>query len=110
MPAGGLVTGSGETSRRIASAISNMALPTRNADCPNAASLAVAKTMLAIGRHRGVPHGEEIDQRCGGIDQGVDEARQQRDRPRPDPGGEFGDDQHHRDRQRGPGRAQPQAL
>ena len=38
MPAGGLVTGSGETSRRIASAISSIALPTRNADCPNAAS------------------------------------------------------------------------
>ena len=38
MPAGGLSTGSGETSRRIASAISNSALPTRKADCPSAAS------------------------------------------------------------------------
>ena len=37
MPAGGLVTGSGETSRRIASAISSIALPTRKADCPSAA-------------------------------------------------------------------------
>src|ERR1044071_8037963 len=38
MPAGGLATGSGEISRRIASAISRTALPTRKADCPRAAS------------------------------------------------------------------------
>ncbi len=113
MPAGGLATGSGETSRRTASAISSTALPIRKADCPSAASgsaLPWPKRCSRSAGRRGMPDGEEIDHRGGGVDQRVDEARQQRDRAGAEPGGEFGGDQHHRDRQRGIGRAHPQAL
>ena len=73
-------------------------------------SLPVTEAVFTVGRNRGVPDGNEIEQRGGEIDQRVDEARQQRDRAGADPHNELRGNQHRRDGQRGIGRTQPQPL
>src|ERR1051326_1921641 len=63
--------------------------------------------MLAVGGNDRLAHGEEVDQRGGGVDERVDKARQQRDRVGADPNDELGRDQHRRDGEGGGGRAPP---
>jgi hypothetical protein len=70
--------------------------------------LAVTKAVLAVGRAHRVLDRDEVDDRRGGVDERIDEARQQRDGPAAEPGGDLDRDQDERGRERGIGGARPQ--
>jgi hypothetical protein len=53
----------------------------------------MTKTMLAVGRTHRMPDRDQIDEGRNGIEQRVDQARQQCDGPGFEPGHEFGGDQ-----------------
>ena len=58
---------------------------------------------IAVGRGDGVAHGKEIHQRRERVQYGIDQGGKQAYRAGHDPSHSLGDDQHHRDRDRGTG-------
>jgi len=72
--------------------------------------LAVAEAMFFVGRHERLAHGHEIDERGRGIEQRIEQARQDRHRIGHDPGRKLAADQHARHRDRRVGRMAHQAT